>query len=190
MARGGGRSVCFGSSQERRLFPSHCAPDRLGNTLAPVLGAPHRGPGCYKNHTVGTVVYELEKKPESRRGYTLAARTAPRFLPTAQTVTPSPQQYQQDWTRPRPQQAGATPFSSSSPRFLRRRAEGNPNPGPGTYSHDTPRNSKVSWPMRFGAPDWSQVPLLERRTLRAELFCDKEFRKHKNRVAYFSLFYT
>ncbi|XP_015198228.2 ciliary microtubule-associated protein 3 isoform X2 [Lepisosteus oculatus] len=184
------RNVCFGSSQERKLFPSHCAPDRLGNELAPLRGGSHLGPGCYDNHTVGTIVYELERKPESRKGYTLAARTAPRLLPTAQAVTPSPQHYQKDWTRPGPLLPSAAPFCSSAQRFQSWHALCDSHPGPGAYAHDTAQNRKVSWPMKFGSPDWNQVPSLEKRSLRTELLCDKEFQKRRNRIAYFSLFYS
>ncbi|KAK6308363.1 hypothetical protein J4Q44_G00216340 [Coregonus suidteri] len=34
------RSFAFGSCQERKLFPIHCAPNRLGNDLS-LQGAPH-----------------------------------------------------------------------------------------------------------------------------------------------------
>lgn len=47
------KRVCFGSTQERKHFPHYCAPDRLGNDLAPIRGAPNRGPGCYKPEKVG-----------------------------------------------------------------------------------------------------------------------------------------
>jgi len=49
--RSRGAAVVFGTRQERRLFPSHFAPDRLGNQMS-LQGAPHRGPGCYDNHEV------------------------------------------------------------------------------------------------------------------------------------------
>lgn len=106
---------------------------------------------------------------------------------------------------------------------------------PGAYMFDGPCNKRVSWPMKFGSPDWSQVPMLERRALRtevktkkigvvfklywntiltvnvgnynvviiscqtfltnlvcfiAQLPCDKEFQKRRNRVAYLSLYYS
>lgn len=47
------KKVCFGSTQERKQFPYHCAPDRLGNELAPIRGSPQCGPGCYNNEEVG-----------------------------------------------------------------------------------------------------------------------------------------
>ncbi|EMP30860.1 Putative protein C1orf88 like protein, partial [Chelonia mydas] len=59
----------------------------------------------------------------------------------------------------------------------------------GTYEADKLPHKKITWPMKFGSPDWSLVPVLERRTLRTELITDKEFRKHRNRLAYLSLYY-
>lgn len=45
------QEAVFGSCQERRLFPLHYAPDRLGNQHSR-RGEPHVGPGCYDNHEV------------------------------------------------------------------------------------------------------------------------------------------
>ncbi|KAL7859418.1 hypothetical protein SRHO_G00145650 [Serrasalmus rhombeus] len=160
--------VAFGSCEERKMFPAHCAPNRTGNEFQPLLGSPARGPGCYDNHVVGTILYNLQKRPESKKGYSLAARTAPRFLPSFQTVTPSPQKYQQDWSASRVCPPGRTPFNSTTQRFTSKPATASFNPGPGSYAHDSPHDRKVAWPMKFGSPDWSRVPQLERRTLRTE----------------------
>lgn len=54
---------------------------------------------------------------------------------------------------------------------------------PGAYAHNTIPNKRVSWPMKFGSPDWSKVPLLERRALRTEvqicliLFCKLQIKE-------------
>ncbi|MEQ2276108.1 hypothetical protein XENORESO_013928, partial [Xenotaenia resolanae] len=42
---------------------------------------PDLGPGCYDNHEFNTIIYNLLKRPESKRGYVLSARTAARFPP-------------------------------------------------------------------------------------------------------------
>ncbi|KAL6483384.1 hypothetical protein MHYP_G00082560 [Metynnis hypsauchen] len=181
--------VAFGSCEERKMFPAHCAPNRTGNEFQPLHGSPARGPGCYDNHVVGTILCNLQKRPESKKGYSLAARTAPRFLPSFQTVTPSPQKYQQDWSVSRACPPGRTPFNSTTQRFTSKPATASFNPGPGSYAHDSPHDRKVAWPMKFGSPDWSRVPQQERRALRTELPCDKEFLKQRNRVAYLRLFY-
>ncbi|KAF3812335.1 hypothetical protein GH733_019687, partial [Mirounga leonina] len=75
------------------------------------------------------------------------------------------------------------PFNALLPRF-RTYSKGNYYPGPGTYNLEVKPPPKITWPMKFGSPDWAQVPCLQKRTLKAELSTDKDFRKHRNRVAY------
>ncbi|XP_060792731.1 ciliary microtubule-associated protein 3-like isoform X2 [Neoarius graeffei] len=159
----------------------------MGIELRTLQSTPIPGPGCYDNHMVDTIVYNLDRRPESKKGYTLAARTSSRFIPPFQTVTPSPQKYQKDWSVSQTCPPGKTSFNSTSSRFVSTAV--NSNPGPGTYVADGPHHRRVSWPMKFGSPDWSQVPMLERRALHTELPCDKEFKKHRNRVAYLRLYY-
>ncbi|XP_062872112.1 ciliary microtubule-associated protein 3-like [Trichomycterus rosablanca] len=183
--------VAFGSCQERKMFPTHSAPNRMGNEQPGLHGSDELGPGSYHNQVhVDTIIYNLRKKPESKKGYSLAARTAPRFLPPLQTVTPSPQKYQQDWSASRACCPGKTPFNSISQRFSSKSATVSCSPGPGFYDLETTFNQKVSWPMKFGSPDWSKVALPEKKALHTELHCDKEFLKQRNRVAYLSMFYS
>ncbi|KAM3617683.1 uncharacterized protein V6R79_009620 [Siganus canaliculatus] len=179
--------VCFGSCQDRRLFPVHFAPDRFGNQMSREE-APHVGPGCYDNHEFGTIVHQLQKKPMSNKGYGLSARTAARFPACNKTGTPSPQQYQQDHSRSRVPSPGRTPFNSTMQRFRSPSHTAESSPGPGTYAHDSVTNRKVSWPMCFGRPDWSRLPPLEK-SLRVKLDSREEFLKHRSRVAYLSLYY-
>ncbi|XP_043932929.1 protein pitchfork [Protopterus annectens] len=183
-------TISFGTTQDRKLFPYYCAPDRLGNELAPLRGAPQRGPGCYENEAVSSFIYYLQKKPESKKGYTLGARTAKRFPPEVQNVAPAPTAYQLEWSKERTFKPSSAPFSISANRFQEKTESTVLTPGPGSYEHDVARNQKVSWPMKFDRPDWSLVPSLPKRTLRTELVSDKEFRKHRNRVAYLSLYYS
>ncbi|KAG7237918.1 hypothetical protein INR49_031711 [Caranx melampygus] len=187
------RRVSFGSSQERKLFPVHYAPDRLGNQMARQED-PNLGPGSYDNHEktcsqFGTIVDELQRKPQSKKGYGLTARTAARFPPCCKTVTPSPQQYQQDQSKSRVPPPGKSPFSSATERFKPTSCTADDSPGPGTYAHDTQTNRKVSWPMCFGRPDWSRLPPLENKSLRVKLHSDEEFLRQRSRVAYLSLYY-
>uniref|UniRef100_A0A8C7ME02 Si:ch211-66i15.4 n=1 Tax=Oncorhynchus kisutch TaxID=8019 RepID=A0A8C7ME02_ONCKI len=170
------RCVAFGSCQERKLFPTHCAPNRLGNKLS-LEGAPHRGPGCYDNHVSFSESLNI----------LLSFKC---FPPTTQTITPSPQRYQQDRTWSKVYPPGRIPFSSTTKRFSTKPVTADFKPGPGTYAHDTTLNQKVSWPMKFGSPDWGRLPTLERKALRTELLCDKEFVKQRSRVAYLQLFYS
>ncbi|XP_070824732.1 ciliary microtubule-associated protein 3 [Chaetodon trifascialis] len=182
------KRVSFGTCQERKLLPLHHPPDRLGNQMYR-QGAPHVGPGCYDNHEFGTILYNLQKTPGSKRGYGVSARTAARFPAGSKTETPSPQQYQQDQSRSRVPPPARTPFNSTTSRFRSARRPAEDSPGPGTYAHDAATNRKVSWPMRFGSPDRCRLPQLEKKSLRVKLNSEMEFQQHRSRVAHLSLYY-
>ncbi|KAK0146850.1 Protein pitchfork [Merluccius polli] len=182
------RRVVFGTCQERRLFPTDFAPNRLGNQMSRQEAA-HRGPGCYDNHQLHSMMDDIQKRPMSNKGYVLSARTAVRFVDANKTVTPSPQQYQQDQTWSRILPHGKTPFNSSAVRFTTKSDTTDSMPGPGTYSPGAAVGRRVAWPMSFGSPDWVKLPQLEKKTLRAELQCDRDFKKHRARVAYLSLYF-
>ncbi|XP_030077521.1 ciliary microtubule-associated protein 3 [Microcaecilia unicolor] len=184
------KQISFGSTQERKQFPYYCAPDRLGNELAPIRGLPRISPNTYKVDKVTGMIYCLRMKPQSLKGYTLGARTAQRFPPDWKRDLPSPSEYQSVWMKERVFTPNFAPFSAKTERFEKRMSDATLFPGPGTYSHELCENRKVSWPMKFGSPDWSLVPSLEKRTLKSELITDKEFRKNRNRVAYLSLYYS
>ena len=47
--------VAFGSVQERKMFPVHSAPTRMGIEQG-VRGDPHRGPGCYDTDPVSVSI--------------------------------------------------------------------------------------------------------------------------------------
>ncbi|XP_056413794.1 protein pitchfork isoform X3 [Hyla sarda] len=166
------KRVCFGSTQERKHFPYYCAPDRLGNDLAPIRGAPNRGPGCYQSEEVTSLEYLLEKRPMNQKGYIMGARTAPRFPKDSQMQTPSPAKYQSFWSRERTFSPSYAPFNIKAVRFPDKKTDIVLNPSPGTYEHDTKQGRKVSWPGRFGSPEWSEVPSLEKKTLRSEARSD------------------
>ncbi|XP_060930694.1 ciliary microtubule-associated protein 3-like [Limanda limanda] len=182
------RSAAFCSSQERKLFPLHHAPDRLGNMMHR-QGAPHLGPGCYVNHEFGTIYHDLQMRPESNKGYIVSARTAARFPPSGKTVTPSPQHYQQDHSQSTIVPPGKSPFNSTTQRFKPPACAAEASPGPGTYQPDAATNRKVSWPMCFGRPDWSRLPPLEKKSVRVKLHSEKALLKQRSRVAYLSLYF-
>ncbi|MEE6508381.1 hypothetical protein FKM82_020866, partial [Ascaphus truei] len=138
---------------------------------------------------VSNSLYQLERKPLSKKGYSLGARTALRFPPDKKIQTPDPAEYQSFWAKERAFSPCYAPFSANAARFPDKVTDISLYPSPGTYDHNTERNRMVSWPGKFGAPDWSAVPTLERRALKSELPEDKEFRKHRNRLAYLSLYY-
>ncbi|XP_015860452.2 ciliary microtubule-associated protein 3 isoform X2 [Peromyscus maniculatus bairdii] len=178
----------FGTRQKRKLFPHYHPPTWLGNSFLPVRGSPHTGPGCYTAADWNGLAYSLSHTPTSTKGYAIGARTAVRFKPVSKDVTPYPGMYQKVCTWNEKSKQSFAPFNALMPRF-RGEAQGNSYPGPGTYNPEKKSPPKVVWPMKFGSPDWCQIPCLEKRTLKAELSTDKDFRKHRNRVAYFSLYY-
>ncbi|EDL81831.1 rCG28481 [Rattus norvegicus] len=178
----------FGTRQARKLFPHYHPPTWLGNTYLPLRGLPHTGPGCYAATDWNGLAYNLSKVPTSTKGYAIGARTSVRFKPINKDVTPYPGMYQKVDISSEKHKKCFAPFNILMPRF-KSDVKGDSYPGPGTYNPKNNSVPKVSWPMKFGSPDWSQVPCLEKRTLKAELSTDKDFRKHRNRVAYFSLYY-
>ncbi|KFQ33502.1 Protein pitchfork, partial [Mesitornis unicolor] len=185
--------IAFGSRQERKMFPLHQAPDRLGIQLITIRGHPSLGPGCYLSQERSSHRFSLENKPLSKKGYVIGARTAQRFIPEPQTVTPSPTTYQSFWTKERKCQPAYAPFSMKAPRFPDKPSSKELFPGPGTYEADKQLHRKVTWPMKFGSPDWSLVPTPARKMLKMEvqkLTMDKEFMKHRGRVAYLSLYFS
>ncbi|XP_021545909.1 LOW QUALITY PROTEIN: protein pitchfork [Neomonachus schauinslandi] len=179
----------FGTRQQRKLFPHHHPPNLLGNKFLPLRGAPHRGPGCYIAEDVYGLAYNLSKIPTSRKGYTFGARTAERFKEINKDMMLYPGMYQAANPQEQIHKQNFAPFNALLPRF-RTYSKDNYYPGPGTYNLEVKPPPKITWPMKFGSPDWAQVPCLQKRTLKAELSTDKDFRKHRNRVAYLSLFYS
>nr|XP_014341423.1 PREDICTED: protein pitchfork isoform X1 [Latimeria chalumnae] len=184
------KRTAFGSGQVRKNFPYNSAKDKFGNEYMLIRGAPHRGPGRYDNHTVDNFIYCLETKPESNKGYTLGARTSVRINYMKQDRTPAPGAHQPEWGAERVFKPATAPFSIKTDRFPDKALAVTYNPGPGSYNPEVAKNRKISWPMKFGRPDWSLVPSVEKKTLKSEFLYDREFLKHRNRVAYLSLYYS
>ncbi|XP_009904549.2 protein pitchfork [Dryobates pubescens] len=187
------KRIAFGSRQERSTFPLQRGTDRLGIQLPPLRGHPRLGPGCYLSQEGSSLRYSWGQKPLSRRGYVIGARTAQRFPPEPQVVTPDPARYQPPWHTGRKCQAASAPFSTKAPRFPERPSGRELVPGPGTYRVDKEPHKKVTWPGRFGSPDWALVPKPAERMLKMEvqkLTIDREFRRNQDRVAYLRLYYS
>nr|XP_047927073.1 protein pitchfork isoform X6 [Anser cygnoides] len=191
ISRDAQKRISFGSCQERKTFPLHHAPDRLGIQLGAIKGNPFLGPGCYQSQEASSLRYSWGKKTLSTKGYVIGARTAQRFISEPQTVTPGPGTYQSFWNKDRKCQPSHAPFSSKTSRFPDKPSNKELFPGPGTYDTDKQLHKKITWPMKFGSPDWSLVPMPAKRMLKTEvqkLMVDREFIKHRNRVAYLSLY--
>ncbi|XP_058938032.1 ciliary microtubule-associated protein 3 [Kogia breviceps] len=176
----------FGTCQQRKLFPHFHPPNLLGNKFLPLRRVPHR---CYIAEDMYGLAYNLSKIPTSIKGYAFGARTAVRFKPISKDMTPYPGMYQTVGPQEQTHKQNFAPFNALLPRF-RTYSKDTCYPGAGTYNPDIKPPQKITWPMKFGSPDWAQVPSLQKRTLKAELPTDKEFRKHLNRVAYLSLYYN
>ncbi|XP_012405051.1 protein pitchfork isoform X1 [Sarcophilus harrisii] len=181
---------CFGSCQPRKIFPHHHPPNRVGIKNVPIRGAPHRGPGCYLHEEKNNLAYNLAKTPTSNKGYIIGSRTSRRFKSDSKELMATPGSYDVQTVRSRCSLPPYAPFNSISTRFDQRPTESSYFPGPGTYNPQYHFSRKIVWPMKFGSPDWDQVPVLKKRTLKTELITDKEFRIHRNRVAYLSLYYS
>ncbi|XP_071434820.1 ciliary microtubule-associated protein 3 [Pithys albifrons albifrons] len=187
------KQISFGTTQERKMFPYHHAPDRLGIQVMAVGGNPLVGPGSYLGQETTILKSSLSTRPMSSRGYVMGARTGPRFMPRTRTVTPGPAAYEPFHMEKRRCQPAHAPFSSSTPRFPTKPPDREFFPGPGTYNPEQSLNKKVTWPMKFGAPDWSSVPKPPKRMVKREvqqMIMDREFRKHQERLAYLKLFYS
>ncbi|XP_010722715.1 protein pitchfork [Meleagris gallopavo] len=185
------KQLWFGSHQDQTMFPLHHAPNRMGIQLAAIRENRFLGPGCYWSQEESSFRYSFGTKPLSMKGYVIGARTAQRFIPEPRTVTPGPGTYQPFWNKERKRQPNYAPFSSKTPRFPDKPPNKELFPGPGTYDADKQLHKKITWPMKFGSPDWSLVPMPAKRMLKTEvqkLIADREFRKHQNHVAYLSLY--
>ncbi|XP_039941734.1 LOW QUALITY PROTEIN: protein pitchfork [Hirundo rustica] len=187
------KQISFGTTQERKMFPYYFAPDRLGVEIPGVRGNPLLGPGCYLRPEANIFKSSISTRPMSSRGYVLGARTAPRFQPKARTVTPGPAAYQPFLGDERRCQPAYVPFSSSSPRFPTRLLHKDLFPGPGTYNIEQPSNRRVTWPMKFGAPDWDAVAAPPKRMVKMQvqkMTMDKNFQKNQGREAYLKLYHS
>ncbi|XP_004853772.1 protein pitchfork isoform X4 [Heterocephalus glaber] len=115
--------------------------------------------------------------------------TGPGHYISEDDVTPCPGKYQKANTSEEKHKQNFAAFNVLMPRSGQF-SKDTSYPGPGTYNPEKKPPPKVAWPMKFGSPDWAQVPCLQKRTLKAELSTDREFRKHRNHVAYLRLFYN
>ncbi|XP_007947491.1 protein pitchfork [Orycteropus afer afer] len=180
----------FGSCQQRKVFPHYIPLDFMGNKFLPLRGAYHRGPASYLTEDKYGLAYNLTKIPTSKKGYAFGARTSVRFQSNNKNPTLYPGMYQKVDSPEEKHKQSFAPFNVMLPRCGKCDLGKFVYPGPGTYNPEMKPPRKIAWPMKFGSPDWAQVPCLQKRTLKTELSTDKEFRKHRNRVAYLSLYYN
>ncbi|XP_028009856.1 protein pitchfork isoform X2 [Eptesicus fuscus] len=118
-----------------------------------------------------------------------APHRGPGCYTTDTDLTPHPATYQTIKLQEGKQKQSFAPFNVMLPRFVTHSRDMS-YPGPDMYNPVIKPPPKVTWPMKFGSPDWDQIPCLRKRTLKAELPSDKDFRRYRNRMAYLSLFYS
>eukprot|EP00111_Clytia_hemisphaerica_P005070 TCONS_00014592-protein len=141
-------NVSFGTTLSRELLPLKTPHTKAGNEMC-LRGVPNLGPGSYKNDETSSFIHELELKPTCKKGYSLGARTAQRFLEFREDF-PGPPSFQEIISKPREFTADKKPFRSGSSRFPLIKLES--LPGPGTYEHNVGRNRKVQFHGSFGGP--------------------------------------
>ncbi|KAK7098859.1 ciliary microtubule-associated protein 3-like [Littorina saxatilis] len=185
--------LAFMSSMERDMFPIKMPYNRFGNEVLPLRGAPHRGPGCYNNEEKTNLLYQIESHLESRKGYTLGARTGPRLQKGSKFLTPAPSHYQRHHTGPRTFLTSNKPFEVGSDRFpVRRKEMMEVLPGPGTYEHEIPHNRQVQWHQSFGSSPIMMPPISIKSTIQKntdKLYSTKEEQKFHRKLAYLKLYY-
>ncbi|KAK6190875.1 hypothetical protein SNE40_002648 [Patella caerulea] len=188
-------NVSFMTTLDRELFPTKMPPNRFGNEVVPLRGAPHRGPGCYENEEKTNFWYGVEHKITSEKGYTLGARTAARIPKHTVIQNPCPTTYQKTCTDPKTFETSKKPFEVGAERFQTKKSSTSimeASPGPGTYDQSNPRNRQVQWHQSFGGapvmlPEISVQSTIHKNT--DKLFSTKEEKKFFRKLAYLKLYY-
>jgi len=185
--------VVFMTTKNREMFPVKMAQDRFGNELNPLKGAPHRGPGCYDNEEKTNFIYQIYHHLTSSKGYTMGARTGPRFAKESNFKTPCPTEYQQHCSEPCTFEPAQKPFEVGSDRFpIKKRDITEVVPGAGAYEHIVPRNRKIQWHQSFGGAPILLPSITVRSTIdknTEKLYSTKEERKYHRKLAYLKLYH-
>lgn len=85
------RNISFGTTLKRQVYPTHVPRTRFGNDMVAIRGQPNTGPGVYENEEATNFQHGLDNFLTSTKGYTLGARTAPRFKKMSTiNLTPAP----------------------------------------------------------------------------------------------------
>ncbi|XP_071831429.1 ciliary microtubule-associated protein 3-like [Apostichopus japonicus] len=190
-------NVSFGTTTDRPLCPTQLPSDRLGAQLYRET-SPNRAPGTYNNAEKTTSLYNIESQVTSSKGYTMGARTGPRFRKEFQTITLCPTKHQDDINLPSTFTPAKKPFHVGAKRFHKNTIDPEITPGAGTYEHDVERNRKVGYHGTFGGPQHLKIQPDESvllpedckgTTEKSRMMTYKEKRKFAIREAYLSLYY-
>lgn len=141
--------VAFGTTLDRELLPLKTPHTRAGNKMA-LRGLPNLAPCSYDNAEVSSFVHLLNQKPVCQKGYSLGARTGPRFSKEQNADTPGAPRYQPINSKPKEFSPAQKPFQCGATRFPNIRQDA--GPGAGSYEHDVVRNRNVKFHGSFGGP--------------------------------------
>jgi len=141
--------VSFGTTLDRELLPLKTPHTRTGNEMA-LRGVPNLAPCSYDNAEVSSFVHLLHQKPVCKKGYSLGARTGPRFPKESNADVPGPPKYQPIISKAREFASAQKPFQTGACRFPKIKQDA--TPGPGSYEHGVKRNRNVQFHGSFGGP--------------------------------------
>ncbi|CAC5386102.1 unnamed protein product [Mytilus coruscus] len=185
--------ISFMTTLDRELFPIKMPRNRFGNEIAPLRGAPHRGPGCYENEEKTNFMYQVDTKLLSNKGYSMGARTGPRIQRDYVFRTPCPTSYQKNNTDLQTFETDNKPFLVGADRFpIYKRDIVDVLPGAGTYEHEIPKNRKVQWHQSFGGTPILMPSITVQSTINKntdKLYSTKEEQKYHRKLAYLKLYY-
>jgi len=144
--------VSFGTTLDRELLPLKTPHTRAGNEMA-LRGVPNLAPCSYDNAEVSSFIHLLNQKPVCQKGYSLGARTGPRFPKESNADVPGPPRYQPIISKAREFSPAQKPFQSGASRFPQiKQDQQDGTPGPGSYEHNVDRNRSVQFHGSFGGP--------------------------------------
>jgi len=185
-------NVAFGVAGERKAFPFDVGHSRFGNAMNPISGSPGVGPGKYNYDEMTSMMYRIQTRPVSKKGYTLGARQGPRLRKLVSLDTPAPGAY--DPTGPRPVSSAYKPFNTAVARDLSGRLCGDSftTPGPGTYETIKPGCRQVQYAQSFGSQP-TDLPCIKQQSTIPQntnkLPTTTEEKRYLRKLAYLKLYY-
>ncbi|XP_075256040.1 ciliary microtubule-associated protein 3-like [Convolutriloba macropyga] len=195
-------NISFQTCQDRRMYPSKPAFDRLGNEKNPNRTSPEIAPGTYALGENTGFVELLRRRPgksESTIGVGISGRTGPFRLPLAskeQMMVPAPVAYQRDLTHISEIGTGRSlqsykPFGSASARksVLDQDSRG-PPPGAHDCHLHSGRLPEIERHCSFGGDQFLRTPLRStKESGMRKTFSARDLRKFRWKEAYLSLYW-
>lgn len=142
--------VAFGSMVERKLFPIHSNPTRMGIEQG-LRGDPQYAPGCYGDDPLNTFLSPMNHRPRSIKGYGFGATRAKRPSLGLRGSYPGPADYQPNASCSAESTPAYKPFESAQSRF-RARLKTYDHLGPGSHDHQVSTNRRIHFEESFGGP--------------------------------------